>query len=460
MRKLFTIRWKTKQSLAFINPIFCTVVFCVIIHSCPFAQQMQWPQPSQLLPGGFNPFAPQTPSPSPYTRPTLQNFIEQEQIRRNSQQQQILEEVNQEIEKLNRKELEWAHQTRAYHEAYDSLLLLNPDSFSLSKAVFIAENAFYDNGYKYADFQQVLQRNAALVRQVVMREGLSEKNDLALNYGIMKLYRQPNNYYNAQTKQSKTVEPFGYDFEDFTGKRDYSKMFALKALATRKGQCHSLPLIYLMLAEQLHAKAWLSLAPQHSFIQFMDGNNNLLNFETTNGQLVSSAWLQQSGFINANALRMGTFLDTLSSRRLYAQCMVDLLNGFIFRFGDDNYLAKEMTQKILKIDSNNLSANIIKANRLTANAMKKITEAGRPKLKALPNYPDAYDAWQQMQQAYEKVDALGYQDMPREAYNAWLKSINTQQQRQATKEAQQRMQQEMQRLKTLKVTVTNNPRKK
>ncbi|MBV4357150.1 hypothetical protein [Pinibacter aurantiacus] len=460
MRKLFAILWKTQHSLVFINPIFCVVIFCMIMNESVTAQ-IQLPQPAQPLPGGpVNPFAPQTSPVSPNIGPTLQDIIDQEQMRNNIQRQQAIEEANRDIEMLYSKEREWTYLTKVYREAYDSLSQLNPDSFSISKAVFIAENAFYDNRYKYVDFQQALQRNAALVKQIVKREGLSEKNNLALNYGIMKLYGQPNNFYNAQTKQRTTVEPFGYDFEDFMGKQDYSKMFTLKALATRKGQCHSLPLIYLMLAEQLHANAWLSMAPQHSFIQFMDGNNNLLNFETTNGQLVSSAWLLQSGFINANSLHMGTFLDTLSSRRLYAQCMVDLLNGFIFRFGDDNDFAKNMTQKILQIDSNNLSANMIKANRLTAVAMKKIVEAGRPKPKDLPNYSEAYAAWQQMQQAYEKVDALGYQDMPREAYNAWLKSINTQQQKQATKEAQQRMQQEMQRLRNLKVTITNTPRKK
>jgi hypothetical protein len=119
------------------------------------------------------------------------------------------------------------------------------------------------------------------------RENLNTKNNTALNYGIMKLYQQNNNYYDKKTKQSYSVKPFRYDFEDFRGEKDYTKMFTIKMLSTGKGQCHSMPLNYLMIAEQLGAKAYLSLAPQHSFIQFADNNNNMMSFETTNGNLVS-----------------------------------------------------------------------------------------------------------------------------------------------------------------------------
>src|SRR6185437_481157 len=141
------------------------------------------------------------------------------------------------------------------------------------------------------------------------------------------------------------------------GEKDYTKMFASKLLATGSGQCHSLPLVYLMLAEQLGAKAWLSLAPEHSFVEFMDAHGRLLDYETTNGNIVSGSWMAGSGYINAKALRNKTYLDTLSQRRLYARCLADLLLGYLQKYEFDDF-ASEIRNRILQIDPSNITALI------------------------------------------------------------------------------------------------------
>jgi len=399
-----------------------------------------------------------------------QNFIEQQnrQIMQNqglpmgatnSQQVQAMAELERDLmeEKFYREHLEWMNKTKAYQEAFKTFNSFNPDSFSISKAIFTIENAFYENKFKYDGFEKALKQRADLVKQILKRENLSPKNNTALNYGIMKLYQQYNNYYDKKSKQTISVKPFRYDFEDFRGEKDYTKMFTSKMLSTGKGQCHSMPLTYLMIAEQLGAKAYLSLAPQHSFIQFADNNNNLMSFETTNGNLVSPSWLQQSGFINANALKSKTYLDTLSQRNLYAQCLADLLLGYMDKFGYDDF-AETMRQKILQVNPNNTTANIIDANIKTQIAIQKINAAGRPKEEDLPKFPEAYQAYLNMQAAYDKVDGLGYQDMPKEAYQKWLKSIDQAKKKQENKEVQERMKKEIEYLKKIKVTIIDRTR--
>lgn len=49
-----------------------------------------------------------------------------------------------------------------------------------------------------------------------------------------------------------------YDFEDYMGAKDWSKMFVSKLLKTGSGQCHSMPLLYLMLAEEMNTEAYLA----------------------------------------------------------------------------------------------------------------------------------------------------------------------------------------------------------
>ena len=45
---------------------------------------------------------------------------------------------------------------------------------------------------------------------------------------------------------------------DIKGEKDYFKLLTVKMLKTGKGQCHSMPLMYLMIAETLEAEAWLA----------------------------------------------------------------------------------------------------------------------------------------------------------------------------------------------------------
>lgn len=398
------------KSLLPVYLLFCCHVILVKANGqIPGIPNIQTPQPATFEQTGLKQFtSPGIKTISPASifeqqRDVIQqrNLLIYQQDLHNSTidpKQRVLQQLREE-EQWKQYD-DWLAGSKAYCQAFNYLDKLNPDSFSLSKAVFAVENAFFDNRNNYGDFERVLKLRAELVKQILKRENLSAKNNLALNYGIIKMYRQYNSYYDRKTKHSISVKPFSYDFEDFMGQQDYTKVFTSKLLATGKGQCHSLPLLYLMIAEQLGAKAWLSLAPQHSFIQFMDKNNNLLNFETTNGSLVSSNWLQQSGYINANALKARTYMDTLSQRRLYALCLTDLLLGYESKFGYDNF-TEQVRQKIVQTDPGNLAAALMEARLKTMVAIEKITAAGKPAPEDLPKYPEAYQAWQQMQEAYE-----------------------------------------------------------
>jgi hypothetical protein len=373
------------------------------------------------------------------------------------------QEIDQQLERdlmetpMYRERVEWMEQRKYYLKTFDLLTHMSPDHYSLSDVVYLVENAFMDDTLSYNRFQNTIHIYSTLVKQILKREKLDTTDNVALNYGIQKLFSQSNLLYDPKTKQSITVPPFKYDLYDFRGRQDFQKVFASKLLRTGKGQCHSLPLIYLCLAQELGAKAWLSLAPQHSFIQFADKNGTLLFFETTNGNLVSRTWMTQSGYITAKAIQNKTYLDTLSAKQLYAQCLADLLIGYDTKFKYDGF-ADQLRQAILQLDPNNLTAAVVDANRKTATALEKIDAAGHPKESDLPKHPDAYKAYMAMSAAYKKIDDLGYQEMPNDAYQRWLKSIEQEKTRQENKEIKDRMQREVQALKRMHSTLVNKPR--
>lgn len=231
-------------------------------------------------------------------------------------------------------------------------------------------------------------------------------------------------------------------------------MFVAKLLLTGKGQCHSLPLLYLAIAEKLGAKAYLSLSPEHSFIQFFDKKGYRYNFETTNGNLVTQAWLMQSTFVNATALKNRTYLDTLSSKQLYAQLLSDLLQNYTNKLGYDE-VAMQMAGKILYLDPKNIAALMTQANYNTFIAKDKLKEAGYPALEQLPHFPEAAKAYQNMLKSYELIEQTGFQEMPKEDYQRWLKTIEQEKKKQKTIEMQQQMKQQVEKVKKAKVSTTN-----
>jgi hypothetical protein len=366
--------------------------------------------------------------------------------------QQAVAETEPMLEEMARNRIAWLTKTKHYRQAYDELCHLNPDSFSLTRATYAVENAYFDGKLPYDRYMGAIQMRADEVRKLLKREQLSTKNNLALNYGIQRLYQKPITYYDSRRKRMVTIKPFKYDLYDFDGKKDYTKLLTAKLLSTDSGQCLSMPKVYLMIAEQLGAKAWLSLSPQHSFIKFSDGQGRMLNFETTNGNLVSSSFLAQCGYITSQAVKNRAYLDTLSQRRLYAVTLFDLLWGYLNKFEYDDF-AETVKNKILQLDSNNLPCLMLDANVKWRIALNKIRAAGKPKPADLPKYPEAYKAFLTASAASDRVDNLGYQDMPPDAYQQWLQSIEKEKKKQSAQELAAHMQREINALKQMKSTI-------
>lgn len=457
----------TAGCIAEINSIVIRRFWFAFLVALGFWDCANGQQPRIAIPA---PYQLQQPSigvlPSPIIAPSFPNMLSSPGINIEEQNKRLLlrdnlmpgltnvpDRKNVDIEvqkdikefKANEAYKEWLAKSGNYRAAFQQLANLNPENFSLTDAVYFIENAYYDNKLPYAAFKASIKQRAEQVRKLLKREHLSVNSNTALNYGIQTLYKQPILQSSSQPNASNSPKPFQYRFEDFEGEKDYTNMFVTKLLATNKGQCHSMPLLYLLIAEELGAKAFLSLAPQHSFIKFQDEQGHIYNFEATSGNIVSNTWITQSGYITAKALQNHTYFDTLSSRQLYAQMLNDLLLGYLQKFPYDDF-AEQIRQKSLQANPNSMAALIVGANIATQIALQKIRAAGSPKVSDLPKYPEAYSAYLTMHKLYERVDATGYQDMPKEAYQKWLKSIEKEKKRQETAELRKRMQQEIREL--------------
>ena len=440
-------------------PYILTVVFCL----CDQFSKAQNNQPSPGIKGAgtpkVDPWSPVTPNSGQQKTPIIPSALSPGGAAIN---RQLPGDIKDDIrsEDLKSQQAEYIRVTKLYQDAYAEFMAMDPDHFSITKAVYLTERAFEPSLPPYEIVEAEVKKLAEMVRRILKMEGLSDSNNIAINYAIQKLYSQSNIYYDPVTQKNYNIPPFRYDFNDFMGEKNWRKMFVSKLIHTGTGQCHSLPLLFLCIAEQLHARAWLSLTPNHSFIQYFDENGRRYNFETTSGNLVTQSWLIHSSYANATALKNKTWLDTLSSRQLYAQCLGDLLNGYLISAGQFDDLAGEINQKILSIDSVNLTGLVIQFRRHISLRRELEKAAHYPPEKDFPQYPALYAQHQLVKLCTQKIQRTGFQQMPEAAYQKWLKSLEFEKQRQQNKLEQERLKQEIERLKKIKVTIRNNPKDK
>ena len=292
-------------------------------------------------------------------------------------------------------------------------------SLDIKKAVFEVEHAF-NNTFTYEQYDKDIQD---LVRIIKYLNG-NNKNNIPLNLAIVKAMSDTVSMPMPGRENKSVSYPFVYDFDDYYGDKDYNKMFVSKLLSTHSGQCHSMPLLYLILAQEIGAQAYLSFSPNHSFIRFKDKKGKLCNYETTQGKIVSDEWVMGSGFITSTAVKNGIFLDTLNKKQVIAYCLNDLAMGYIKIFGmnDTAFISKCTDLSLQYYPEKNANAYVLKSNMYIYQLLLKMRQVGVKDHKEIMNDPEAKQLWDKHNSLYTMLANEGYKNIPRESYDKWLES--------------------------------------
>jgi hypothetical protein len=224
-----------------------------------------------------------------------------------------------------------------------------------------------------------------------------------------------------------------YDFEDYCGEQDHRQVFVTKVMATNSGQCHSLPLLYKIMADEMKAEAFISHAPSHSYIQHRDQQGNWYNLELTNGCYVTEASIMNFGYIKAAALKNKVFMDTFSLKQTIGSCIIDLALGYDAKFGslgNDDFIL-QCCQLVLANQPNHVQAMMVQANVLERQLARLIHQKQGPSPEMLFKDPQANALNQKRIQLYQQIDALGYAQMPKKQYETWLASLSQEKQKQS-----------------------------
>ncbi len=320
-----------------------------------------------------------------------------------------------------------------YEQAYQELsFMLNDETdASFKKAVFITENAWFENTLDYEAFQQQIDHLKLLAENVAFGEGLpytGKDRDQVLKYwsafSVLKDTVRFKIEKNGTAHYFET-EPFTYDFEDFFGEKDWRQMFVTKLLATHKGNCHSLPYLYKILVEEMGGEANLAMSPNHIYIKQWTEETGWFNTELTSGQFPIDAWIMASGYIKLEAIQNRLFMEALDQKQSIAVALVDLAQGYQKKFGEleDFDFSLQMLNTALEYYPHYAHAKILKAETLKAKFTKMMESYTLQKPSELREIPEGELLFDQMQLEYKSLTELGYRKMPREMYLNWLMDI-------------------------------------
>lgn len=298
-------------------------------------------------------------------------------------------------------------------------MLMGKEKMSFKNAVYLTENAYYSDSLSYTYFNYRINnlKNSCSSWCIANNlEGYGEVDSLNFkkNASIYTLMKDT-----IFLGQGVTLSrPYEYNFSDFLAENDWSNQFVSTLINTKKGNCHSLPYLYKILADELDTKAYLSLAPNHIYIKQFSKKIGWYNTELTSGEFPTDAWIKASGYITIDAIKNGLYMDTLSEEQCITMCVYDLAKGYLSK--TNNYsdgFVLQCCDIVLKYHPNNINAIILKAETLKKNYSVALQENNLEKARII---------YTKMQKCYVEGIKLGYREMPLEMYQSWLLSLKEQ----------------------------------
>ncbi len=284
-------------------------------------------------------------------------------------------------------------------------------SLSIKRAVFLAEWAFLRGKQDYTAYCHEIARIADELN-AFMRLNNLDKHPIGGNMALFEFFTNDNplNGYRSYT----------YDFDDYMGKDDFTKIFVTKLMQTHSGQCRSLPLFYKILANEIGSEAYIAYAPMHSFIRHRsEDGKKWINVELTNHTMPREAFIIENNGVTQRAIQTGVYMRPCNDREIVIELLVEMTYGYERLYGLDSFV-QHCVKTVLQYDPNNLPAWMRKADKLYCDGVTYQQELRR---RGLPEDRWSLDNYAQYKTAKKKIVDLGYVETPPEMFDAWMKDI-------------------------------------
>jgi len=212
---------------------------------------------------------------------------------------------------------------------------------------------------------------------------------------------------------------YHYDLNDPFGTKLPKNKSVAHYLKTKKGNCVSMPLLLVILAERLGVRVHLSLAPLHIFVRYTDAGGLVTNIETTSGTLLTDQQYVDAFSIPQEALDHNIYLQNLTKRQAIAAMLIEVgrqqLHTGHYNKGHD--LADFILQQYPKL----VDAQLLKGSLYAQQLNSELNIAQRPLNTKTRAHLDSLLlqnlAW------FEKAESLGWREPPPNFDEQYARSI-------------------------------------
>lgn len=304
-------------------------------------------------------------------------------------------------------------------------MLNGSEPMDFLKAVYAVEGA-YDHTLTWTEFESMFNEALRHIELLLKQQGKGRKDNLTKIMTIYRYMADTSRIFLPESERHITTKPMLYDFEDYAGKNDPSKIFVSKLLRSGSGQCMSLPMLFFLFCQALDADAHLAFAPQHSYIKFKDNLGNWNNIELTGRMFTTDDFLWQSNFLKAEQVRSGIYLRPLTDKETMTYLLTTLGLTYVKAFGVDDRVLN-MSNMALQHFPNSLTAHMMQVGyykTLWEKIQSQYAESDKSKDEFLAD-DKARRIWDQRVGSVDHIKQnLGWKKMPDWAYQAWLEGVN------------------------------------
>jgi hypothetical protein len=335
---------------------------------------------------------------------------------------------------------------KAYNEL-ESMLNGN-QKIDFLKAVWLVESA-HDQSLTWEEFSGSFQNGVDIISALMIQDKIDPNDNLSKIMTIYKYMADTTKVYIKAKEKNIVTKPMMYDYEDYGGKQDVTKVFVSKLLRTGSGQCMSLPMLYYLYAKAFRADAHIAFAPQHTYITFQDTRGIWQNIELTAPMFIASDFHWGSGFISAEQAKSGIYLRPSTEKETLTYLLTTLAITYARNFGTDERNL-QMAETAKKYFPKSITANMIYAGYykdLYLNVLRQydMYQLSEDKF----NNDEQRKALEQRaltEIRYLKRD-LGYAEIPDWAYKQWLDGVNESARRKQHLVKRRELEQQLNRIK-------------
>lgn len=204
-----------------------------------------------------------------------------------------------------------------------------------------------------------------------------------------------------------SFNPFAYDQTDPLGRKISNKLIH-NYLKSRRGNCVSMPVLFLILGDKIGLDLTLSTAPNHVFVHYHLPDGRVVNIETTSGgNPARNEWIRQNFKMTDAAIKNGLFLKTLSRRQTGA-VLAGVVMEHYSEVGAHGYvvgIADALLEVYPELDIALISRGLAFQSMLQMNYLDKY-----PDLNLVPQADRAFFNYLAVNAnaSFDRVEALGF----------------------------------------------------